>query len=192
MSFLEGLQMSRKMPGDTAILLIDIDGFHLINTRYGHAGGDKVLRSVAALLQRVLKDALQIARVGGDVFAVRMVTNRRVLVLAERMRAAIESSRAEIGKHRVRLTVSVFGVTSADLGPHSDAIRLYNTVYALRAQHKSRPPNRTWWAGRSTATAQPEEKVLAFPREVNGANAGNSQSKQSVQFFGSGPPVTTE
>ncbi|MDE2361896.1 MAG: EAL domain-containing protein [Hyphomicrobiales bacterium] len=56
------------------VLLIDLDGFKLINDTYGHDIGDKVLVEVAARLDRVAANAF-VARLGGDEFV--FVARRR-------------------------------------------------------------------------------------------------------------------
>jgi diguanylate cyclase (GGDEF)-like protein/PAS domain S-box-containing protein len=51
-----------------AVLFIDLDRFKEINDVYGHAGGDGLLRQLAARLQSACDGAL-LARFGGDEFA---------------------------------------------------------------------------------------------------------------------------
>jgi len=51
-----------------SLLLIDIDRFHEINERVGHLEGDRVLREVAGLLQRNVREADTVVRYGGDEF----------------------------------------------------------------------------------------------------------------------------
>lgn len=52
----------------TAIYL-DCDNFKTVNDRYGHAGGDLLLRTVAATLTAHLRLTDHVARLGGDEFA---------------------------------------------------------------------------------------------------------------------------
>lgn len=53
-----------------AVLMLDLDGFKLLNDRFGHPAGDDLLRDVAAALARAIRDQDTVARVGGDEFCV--------------------------------------------------------------------------------------------------------------------------
>jgi diguanylate cyclase (GGDEF)-like protein len=54
----------------SALALIDLDHFKDINDGLGHAAGDECLRHIAKRLNRVFNDAVLVARIGGDEFAV--------------------------------------------------------------------------------------------------------------------------
>lgn len=56
------------------LLIIDVDKFKQVNDGYGHEIGDKVLKKVAAMLEKNFRSTDYIARIGGDEFAV-IVTN---------------------------------------------------------------------------------------------------------------------
>ncbi|WP_443192114.1 diguanylate cyclase [Pseudomonas indica] len=53
---------------DFVLCLIDLDFFKAVNDRYGHSGGDAVLRQLAGLLQRSVRNADFVARLGGEEF----------------------------------------------------------------------------------------------------------------------------
>ena len=58
---------------EVSVVMIDLDNFKLVNDSFGHAEGDRVLRTMAeAILSSVRKEEL-ICRFGGDEFCVILV-----------------------------------------------------------------------------------------------------------------------
>ncbi len=55
---------------DVVVLYIDVDGLKAVNDSRGHAAGDALLTTVAAVLSTVFRTADVVARTGGDEFAV--------------------------------------------------------------------------------------------------------------------------
>lgn len=75
------------------LLLLDVDHFKRINDAHGHLAGDAVLCHVADVLRTTVRQDDLTGRIGGEEFvAVCLDTDRAgVAVLAERLRAAVES-----------------------------------------------------------------------------------------------------
>ena len=53
-----------------ALLYVDVDHFKNVNDRFGHAGGDEVLRTIARTITASVREIDTVARIGGDEFAV--------------------------------------------------------------------------------------------------------------------------
>jgi diguanylate cyclase (GGDEF)-like protein/PAS domain S-box-containing protein len=66
----DALQDSRTTNDHLGLLLIDIDGFRLVNDSFGLSLGDLLLRGVASRLSRTVRAADMVARTGGDEFVV--------------------------------------------------------------------------------------------------------------------------
>jgi diguanylate cyclase (GGDEF)-like protein len=64
------LSRSRRADHPLAVLVLDLDGFKLVNDRFGHLEGNKVLRAVASRLKAACREYDYIARMGGDEFVV--------------------------------------------------------------------------------------------------------------------------
>ncbi|NCB74545.1 MAG: diguanylate cyclase [Clostridia bacterium] len=92
------------------VLMMDIDGFKVINDKYGHSAGDIVIAKVAAAAKSEIRGIDILGRYGGDEFLIGLVhTNfEAALTLAENIRIAIE--RAEIfvsNSTLVKVSVSI-------------------------------------------------------------------------------------
>ncbi|HVT01754.1 MAG TPA: diguanylate cyclase, partial [Thermoanaerobaculia bacterium] len=60
----------RRHPRPAVLAMLDIDEFKKVNDQFGHAVGDRVLYSIAALLKRRLRQTDSIGRYGGEEFAI--------------------------------------------------------------------------------------------------------------------------
>jgi diguanylate cyclase (GGDEF)-like protein len=97
----------------SSLLLIDLDHFKEINDRYGHDAGDRVLVTVAKILQEGRRDYDSVFRTGGDEFAILVdgATIGEAQVVAERIRAAVASREFEaMGSNDGKLSLSIGGV----------------------------------------------------------------------------------
>ena len=92
-----------------ALLLLDIDHMKAINDRFGHPAGDMVIRQVASILTRVLRDNDTAARLGGEEFALLLasVDADKATVAAERLRHILAEQTIEgVGNFSVSIGVS--------------------------------------------------------------------------------------
>lgn len=108
--------MRRQRP--LTLIVIDVDHFKAINDQYGHALGDAVLRALAELLQRELRDSDLLGRMGGEEFAVLLpdTTHAFGLEVAERLRVAVVAMRvAALGVALdVRISLGVATIAAPD------------------------------------------------------------------------------
>jgi diguanylate cyclase (GGDEF)-like protein len=66
----EEFRRARRYGHSLSVAVIDLDAFKSINDKFSHAAGDKVLRAVAKILRRNLRETDIIARYGGEEFVV--------------------------------------------------------------------------------------------------------------------------
>jgi len=72
---------------ELSFIMLDIDDFKEINTKFGPFGGDQYLRDVATLLKKTFRGSDTVLRLGGDEFLVVLpeTSNRQALRAAERL-----------------------------------------------------------------------------------------------------------
>ena len=77
-----------------ALLMVDIDFFKQINDSHGHQAGDRILRTVAQLLNEATRPGDVVTRYGGDEFAIILpeTDEDRAVAMAERLRITIENA----------------------------------------------------------------------------------------------------
>ncbi len=91
---LEIKRCERKKTG-LALIMIDIDFFKQLNDRYGHHVGDQVLRDVAALLTKDMREVDTVSRYGGEEFVIILpeTSGPGAVRVAQRLRHSIEQAR---------------------------------------------------------------------------------------------------
>ena len=104
-----------------SLLMVDIDFFKKVNDNFGHAAGDKVLRTVAETLQITSRCADMTFRYGGEEFVV--VLNKTDLagakIIAERLRATIAGLSCIYDNQEIPITISI-GVATMRGGENKD------------------------------------------------------------------------
>lgn len=84
------LAQANRYAEDLALIMIDLDGFKLLNDTHGHLAGDAVLVETADLLRRVVRDADLIFRYGGDEFL--LVLSRVTCAKAKLVKGRIQQA----------------------------------------------------------------------------------------------------
>jgi diguanylate cyclase (GGDEF)-like protein len=98
-----------------SLLLIDIDFFKKINDTYGHPVGDLVLKKVAGIIQKTVRNIDIPARYGGEEFAVVLAgtDEKGAMNMAERLRKTIMDKKFTADQHTFNVTVSIGISTNA-------------------------------------------------------------------------------
>ncbi len=81
-------EIRQEVVEDIALLLIDLDGFKVINDTFGHSNGDQLLKSVTKRLRDCLEPEDLLARISGDEFIILLKnyqTEHNVTAVADRL-----------------------------------------------------------------------------------------------------------
>lgn len=135
------LAVTRRTGHPTAVVLLDIDNFKQINDRYGHVSGDEVLRTVATVAARSLRETDLVARLGGDEFAAILPgsSTEHAYQAAERVRLAVLDVQSAAPAD-IAFTISVGVVDSADAGdaPESVVRNADRALYSAKRRGRNR------------------------------------------------------
>jgi diguanylate cyclase (GGDEF)-like protein len=123
---------ARRYAEDLSVLMLDLDEFKHFNDTFGHLPGDKLLRELAAIIRREVRQEVDVvARCGGDEFVIVMplmpVGDEDVgaaLAVAERLRAAVAAHAFEgwPGRRDEHITLSIGVASVADVGDPADSV----------------------------------------------------------------------
>ena len=91
-----------------ALLVMDLDYFKTINDSYGHAAGDQVLRDVAQLINKQLREMDIFGRLGGEEFILLLpaISLAQAQAVAERLRETVKNHEFRL-KGGVKINVQV-------------------------------------------------------------------------------------
>lgn len=108
--FKKELRERKRYKQDIACMMIDVDHFKRINDLYGHEAGDSVLKDIAQILRRSMREVDTVARWGGEEFILVMPqTNRdRALEPATRVLHAVSERRFEqVPDERITISIGI-------------------------------------------------------------------------------------
>jgi len=117
------------------VMLIDLDGFKLVNDTHGHHVGDALLVDVAQRLRTCLRGRDTVARLGGDEFAILLSdeTPTTAVAVADRIRAALGDP-LRLPDASVSIRASI-GIASSDDGAELDQLLRHADAAMYRAKH---------------------------------------------------------
>jgi diguanylate cyclase (GGDEF)-like protein len=112
---------ARRAGQALSIIMVDIDHFRAVNEEHGNRAGDQLLQRVADLIRSALRKEDMLVRYGGEEFLVLLpeVPGPGAVVVAGRIRKAVEASALRVDGNSIAATVSVGVSARLDEGPES-------------------------------------------------------------------------
>lgn len=156
----EELTRLRRFPKPLTLILIDIDFFKKVNDSHGHPAGDSVLKSVAAIIRKAVRDVDIPARYGGEEFAAVLVgtDGKGAGETAERLRRSIEKAVFPVEGKKLKVTVSI-GVASIPLDATTKEELIDRADKALYRAKKTGRNRVVFWPEAAAAAADEAGKA---------------------------------
>ncbi len=110
--------------GAVGVLIVGVDHLKATNDRHGHATGDQVLGTVAAAMQRGLRERDLLARWDGDQFIALLAggDGHALRMVGERLRALVQAATVRVPESGEVLTLTVsMGIAEVNLNEPLDA-----------------------------------------------------------------------
>jgi diguanylate cyclase (GGDEF)-like protein len=122
--YTEEFERAKRLGLSMSFLMIDIDHFKKINDTYGHLAGDVVLRSVARMIYKTLREMDFIARFGGEEFSVILAETDKAgaIMVADRISARISRQKIRAFNEIINVTLSVGVAAYPQNTIHSDVL----------------------------------------------------------------------
>jgi diguanylate cyclase (GGDEF)-like protein len=135
------IQRSLRYGGPLCVMLVDIDDFKSVNDRFGHLAGDHILKEMARIAKDHVRAIDKVGRYGGDEFLIILPETdlRKALLVAERLRAAVDNAAFDAEGSRIYATVSC-GIASYGKGKEEkDLIKeADDNLYRAKREGKNR------------------------------------------------------
>jgi len=99
----------RRHGSALSLVMFDVDHFKKINDTYGHLAGDLVLSKLSQVAQSTVRTEDIFARYGGEEFSIlcRGIALSHAGLLAERLRALVESTQFVFEQQPIPVTISI-------------------------------------------------------------------------------------
>jgi diguanylate cyclase (GGDEF)-like protein/PAS domain S-box-containing protein len=137
---------ARRYGEPLSVILLDVDHFKAYNDLFGHLAGNEVLRKLSKVLQEHARETDQVARFGGEEFALILPHTgvEEAAALAERLRSALEET-VWSAQHPITASFGVCVLTPEMDGP--DVL----VACADAAMYRAKAGGRNRVAGGTTA-----------------------------------------
>ncbi len=100
---------SQRRKAPFAVLMLDLDFFKQVNDTHGHEAGDKVIKTLADLLQRNVRSSDMAVRYGGEEFLMVLLDTNAddAMKVAEKIRGDVEATKIPLASTMLQKTISI-------------------------------------------------------------------------------------
>ena len=134
----KALAMCHRAGQAACLSFFDIDGLKAVNDRLGHASGDELIRSFAAVLLQVFRNSDVLARLGGDEFVVLMTyCSETAESVEQRLQGAVDERNTALPEdRRIRFSVGTVQIAPASSRTIDDVLHDADALMYQRKREK--------------------------------------------------------
>ena len=153
---------------ELSCVMCDIDHFKSVNDRYGHATGDKVIKMIAAMLQKNFRENDLVGRYGGEEFCIVLpnVGLRLAQDICNRIRKSIKDDTST--GVQVTMSFGISALTPTVNSPHELAAQADRALYIAKE------------SGRNQVVCWGDDEVSEFSGK--GAKAAEDSVEEAADF----------
>ena len=157
---LDQFKYYQRYRAEFSVLMIDVDYFKKINDTYGHLAGDAVLKQLADILLKSLRNVDSAGRYGGEEFLVIVAApaGEKAWQAAERIRRAVDNHTFtyENSSMKVKISVGLTTISHQDKNEHSLISRADKALYQAKRNGRNQV---VYLAGKTPATIQIDKMI---------------------------------
>lgn len=181
-----------------ALLYIDLDQFKIINDMGGHIAGDELLKQLAHIMKKMLRESDTLARLGGDEFGILLdscpITKAKEI--AEEIRDTVDKFQFywEGNVYDVGASIGIYMINE-DSGSPADIMSAVDTacymakdlgrnriqVYQPGNDELAKRRNEMYWSQR-LHTAIKDDKLSLYAQEIKPVN-GSSTDRRYIEIL---------
>jgi diguanylate cyclase len=107
--FVMEYKRDKRSESPSSLLMLDIDNFKKVNDTFGHPAGDEVIKKLANIIKKAIRETDIAGRYGGEEFAVILPDTpvANVEFVAERIRRLVEKCVVVYDEDNISFTVSI-------------------------------------------------------------------------------------
>ncbi|WP_158971894.1 sensor domain-containing diguanylate cyclase [Paraglaciecola sp. L3A3] len=100
---------TKRSDTESSLIMLDIDHFKKVNDTYGHPAGDEVIKALAGIIQKTIRETDVAGRYGGEEFAIILPNTpvANVEFVSERLRRLVEKCVVDYAGINISFTISI-------------------------------------------------------------------------------------
>ncbi len=167
------IEESKIFHSTHALLFLDLDKFKVVNDTAGHLAGDELLKNIAQIMQKSIRQQDLLFRFGGDEFGILLKNcdTAHASAIGQKIIAAVDGYEFKWYAYTFRVGVSI-GIVSID-DASNDAVETLSLADTACYIAKDKGRNRIFLASESNKESMEQREEMSWIARIRDALANN-------------------